>query len=80
MTTLSLNGPRIATGRIHRVRVDGFWMDTTDPTNADFARFVDATGHVTCSRYIVGTRGKGEVSSGANHPGFRCVKEAATRS
>jgi len=26
-----------------------------------------------CSRYIVGTRGKGEVSSGANHIGFRCV-------
>jgi formylglycine-generating enzyme required for sulfatase activity len=27
-----------------------------------------------CSRYIVGTRGKGEVSSGTNHLGFRCVK------
>ena len=26
-----------------------------------------------CSRYMVGTRGKGEVSSGANHLGFRCV-------
>jgi formylglycine-generating enzyme required for sulfatase activity len=29
-----------------------------------------------CSRYIVGTRGKGEVSSGTNHLGFRCVKDA----
>ncbi|HKC56625.1 MAG TPA: formylglycine-generating enzyme family protein [Vicinamibacterales bacterium] len=28
-----------------------------------------------CSRYIVGTRGKGEVSSGANHLGFRCVRD-----
>lgn len=27
-----------------------------------------------CARYIVGTRGKGEVSSGTNHCGFRCVK------
>ena len=27
-----------------------------------------------CARYIVGTRGKGEASSGANHIGFRCVK------
>jgi formylglycine-generating enzyme required for sulfatase activity len=27
-----------------------------------------------CSRYIVGTRGKGEMSSGANHIGFRCVR------
>ena len=28
-----------------------------------------------CSRYIVGTRGKGDVSSGCNHIGFRCVKD-----
>jgi formylglycine-generating enzyme required for sulfatase activity len=27
-----------------------------------------------CSRYLVGTRGKGEVSTGTNHLGFRCVK------
>jgi len=26
-----------------------------------------------CSRYIVGTRGKGETSTGTNHLGFRCV-------
>jgi sulfatase modifying factor 1 len=29
-----------------------------------------------CSRNIVGTRGKGEVSTGTNHLGFRCVKAA----
>ena len=28
-----------------------------------------------CSRYILGTRGKGEVSSGCNHVGFRCVQD-----
>ena len=27
-----------------------------------------------CSRYIVGTRGKGEVNTGTNHLGFRCVQ------
>jgi formylglycine-generating enzyme len=32
---------------IHRVYVDGFWMDRTDVTNAEFARFVKATGYVT---------------------------------
>ncbi len=32
---------------IHRVRLDGFWMDRTEVTNADFARFVAATGYVT---------------------------------
>ena len=32
---------------IHRVYVDGFWMDATDVTNAEFARFVAATGYIT---------------------------------
>src|SRR4029453_1795112 len=32
---------------VHRVYVDGFWMDATDVTNAQFARFVKATGYVT---------------------------------
>ena len=27
-----------------------------------------------CTRYMVGTRGKGEVSSGSDHLGFRCVR------
>ena len=31
----------------HRVRVDGFWMDATEVTNADYKKFVDATGYVT---------------------------------
>jgi sulfatase modifying factor 1 len=31
----------------HRVRVDGFWMDATDVTNAAFRRFVEATNYVT---------------------------------
>jgi len=32
-----------------------------------------------CSRYMVGTRGKGEVSTGANHVGFRLVKTVPSR-
>jgi formylglycine-generating enzyme len=32
---------------IHRVYVDGFWMDKTDVTNAEYARFVKATGYIT---------------------------------
>jgi formylglycine-generating enzyme len=32
---------------IHRVYVDGFWMDTTEVTNAQFAAFVKATAYVT---------------------------------
>ena len=32
---------------IHRVYVDGFWMDATEVTNEAFARFVAATHYVT---------------------------------
>jgi formylglycine-generating enzyme required for sulfatase activity len=31
-----------------------------------------------CTRYMVGTRGKGERNTGSNHVGFRCVRPAAT--
>ena len=31
----------------HRVAVDGFFMDITEVTNAEFKRFVNATGYVT---------------------------------
>jgi formylglycine-generating enzyme required for sulfatase activity len=32
---------------VHRVKVDGFWMDRTEVTNEQFAQFVRATGYVT---------------------------------
>lgn len=32
---------------VHRVQVDGFWMDRTEVTNAEFVRFVAATKYVT---------------------------------
>jgi sulfatase modifying factor 1 len=32
---------------IHRVAVKGFWMDKTEVTNAEFEKFVKATGYVT---------------------------------
>jgi sulfatase modifying factor 1 len=32
---------------VHRVHVDGFWMDATELTNRDFAKFVKATGYMT---------------------------------
>jgi formylglycine-generating enzyme required for sulfatase activity len=36
-----------AEGPPHRVRVDGFWMDETEVTNAQFRAFVAATGYIT---------------------------------
>jgi formylglycine-generating enzyme required for sulfatase activity len=32
---------------VHQVYVDGFWMDKTEVTNEEFARFVKATSYVT---------------------------------
>ena len=32
---------------LHQVIVDGFWMDEHEVTNAEFSKFVEATGYVT---------------------------------
>ncbi len=32
---------------VHRVSVDGFWIDRAPVTNREFRRFVEATGYVT---------------------------------
>jgi len=32
---------------VHRVHVDGFWIDRTPVTNREFRRFIEATGYVT---------------------------------
>lgn len=31
----------------HKVKVDAFWMDVTEVTNAQFKKFVNATGYIT---------------------------------
>ena len=52
-----------------------------DPNEPDQPKRVQRGGSFLCTdqfctRYMVGTRGKGEVGSGTNHLGFRCVKDA----
>ena len=47
--TMGWNGPE---GRpderpAHQVQLDGFWIDATEVTNAQFAAFVEATGYLT---------------------------------
>src|SRR5213078_3222247 len=32
---------------VHRVTVEGFWIDRTPVTNREFRKFVNATGYVT---------------------------------
>ena len=36
---------------VHRVSIDGFWMDATPVTNAQFQKFVDATGYQTIAEH-----------------------------
>lgn len=36
-----------AEGPLHQVKVDGFWMDEAEVTNAQYREFVEATGYVT---------------------------------
>jgi formylglycine-generating enzyme len=53
--------------------------DSFDPTEPGLPKRVQRGGSFLCSdlycvRYRPGSRGKGEVSSGASHVGFRCVR------
>jgi formylglycine-generating enzyme len=54
--------------------------DSFDPLEPGVAKRIQRGGSFLCTdqyctRYMVGTRGKGEVNSGANHIGFRCVRD-----
>jgi formylglycine-generating enzyme required for sulfatase activity len=53
--------------------------DSLDPQEPGVPKRVQRGGSFLCttqycSRYLVGSRGKGEPSSGADHLGFRCVR------
>jgi formylglycine-generating enzyme len=39
-------------GPVHRVVLDSFWMDETEVTNEQFARFVEETGYVTTAEQL----------------------------
>jgi formylglycine-generating enzyme required for sulfatase activity len=65
---------------------NGIWenplgpIDSYDPEEPEARKKVQKGGSFLCSdqycsRYIVGTRGKGEWQTGTNHVGFRCVKD-----
>jgi len=54
---------------VHRVRVDGFWMDATEVTNAEFRQFVEATGYKTIAeRPIEWDELKKQVAPGTPKP------------
>jgi formylglycine-generating enzyme required for sulfatase activity len=54
---------------VHRVAVHGFWIDATDVTNAEFARFVEATRYVTIAERPLTPRDFPGVPSANLRPG-----------
>ncbi len=53
--------------------------DSFDPAEPGVAKRVHKGGSFLCTdqyctRYMIGTRGKGEPRSASNHLGFRCVR------
>src|SRR5262245_13531470 len=48
----SLSGLTRDARPIHRVQVDGFWIDATEVTNEQFETFVQATGYVTVAERV----------------------------
>jgi formylglycine-generating enzyme len=49
-------------GPAHEVSVDGFWIDATPVTNAQFQRFIATTGHVTVAE---------QTPNAADYPGAK---------
>ncbi|WP_221796327.1 formylglycine-generating enzyme family protein [Aquisediminimonas sediminicola] len=54
---------------LRRVQVDSFWMDETPVTNAQFSRFVNATGHVTVAEIAPNPKDYPDMLPGMNRPG-----------
>jgi formylglycine-generating enzyme required for sulfatase activity len=58
--------------------------ESYDPAEPGLAKRVQRSGSFLCTdqyctRYMVGTRGKGAPDTGSNHAGFRCVQDVAKR-
>jgi formylglycine-generating enzyme len=79
---VDLGGCPCASAKAGGVAVNPQGPETSfDPSEPNEKKHVHRGGSFLCndqycSRYIVGTRGKGEVNTGTNHLGFHCVKSA----
>ncbi len=54
---------------VHRVKVDGFWIDQTEVTNAAFAEFVKESGYVTTAERKVSAEEFPELTEEQRQPG-----------
>lgn len=62
---------------LHDVRLKEFWMDRTEVTNAEFARFVDATGHLTTAELPAQGGAAGSLPVEQGKAGSWCFRGAA---
>ena len=65
---------------VHLVEVDGFWMDRTPVTNADFERFVKATRYVTVAERPLDAKIFPAFPGRCSCPGRRCSQRRRVRS
>jgi formylglycine-generating enzyme required for sulfatase activity len=65
---------------VHRVTVDGFWLDRLPVTNRQFRAF--GGSHLCasnyCRRYRPAARHAEPVDTSTSHLGFRCIRRGAT--
>ena len=59
---------------LHDVRVSEFWMDRTEVTNGEFARFVKETGHVTTAELPPKGVAEGSLTMEQRLPGSWCFR------
>ena len=62
---------------LHDVRVNEFWMDRTEVTNAEFARFVKATGHLTTAELRPQGVAEGSLAMEQRQAGSWCFRASA---
>jgi len=62
---------------LHDVRVGGFWMDRTEVTNEEFARFAKATGYITTAELSAQGAASGGDPANQHLPGSWCFRPVA---
>ncbi len=62
---------------LHDVRVGAFWMDRTEVTNEEFARFAQATGHITAAELPPQGVAAGSLPAEQTQAGSWCFRPAA---
>ena len=72
--TMGANDGALDEQPLHDVRVREFWMDRTEVTNAEFARFTKATGHLTTAELAPQGVAEGSLAMEQRQAGSWCFR------